>query len=38
MIVRCCKSFIIINNELHKRSMTGVFQCCVQPEEGRKIL
>src|SRR3954462_2754539 len=38
MIQRCSKSFTIINNELYKRSATGVFQRCVQPEEGRKIL
>nr|XP_051197443.1 uncharacterized protein LOC127310852 [Lolium perenne] len=38
MIVRCCKSFIIINRELYKRSVLGVFQRCVQPEEGRNIL
>ena len=38
MIQRRCKSFTIINNELYKRSTTGVFQRCIQPEEGRKIL
>ena len=25
MIMHRCKSFVIINGELHKRSMTGVF-------------
>src|SRR4051794_4880414 len=38
MITRRCKSFVIIDGELHKRSVTGVFQHCVQPAEGRKIL
>src|SRR4051812_4728419 len=38
MITPRCKSFVIINGELHKRSVTGVFQRCVQPAAGRKIL
>ncbi|KAM0879176.1 hypothetical protein ACQ4PT_034415 [Festuca glaucescens] len=38
MIVRRCKSFTIINKELYKSSVTGIFQRCVTPEEGRKIL
>ncbi|XP_051209799.1 uncharacterized protein [Lolium perenne] len=38
MFVRRCKSFTIINNELYKRSVSGVFQRCVPTEEGRKIL
>ena len=38
MIARRCKSYTIIDGELHKRSVTGVFQRCVQPAEGRKIL
>ncbi|XP_071683589.1 uncharacterized protein [Lolium perenne] len=37
-LVRCCKSFTIINNELYKRSVSGVFQRCVTADEGRKIL
>src|SRR3990170_7533017 len=28
----------IVNGELHRCSVTGVFQCCVSPEEGREIL
>ncbi|KAK1643015.1 hypothetical protein QYE76_060820 [Lolium multiflorum] len=36
-IVRKCKSFTIINNELYKRSVSGVFQRCVATE-GRNIL
>ncbi|XP_071683611.1 uncharacterized protein [Lolium perenne] len=37
-IVRRCKSFTIINKELYKRSVSGVFQRCVATDEGRKIL
>nr|XP_051211625.1 uncharacterized protein LOC127329122 [Lolium perenne] len=37
-IVRRCKSFTIINKELYKRSVSGVFQRCVATEEGRNIL
>ena len=28
----------IVNGELHHRSVTGAFQCCVFPEEGCDIL
>jgi hypothetical protein len=38
MIQRRCKAFVIIDNELYKRSVSCVFQCCVSPEEGHKIL
>ncbi|XP_051190684.1 uncharacterized protein [Lolium perenne] len=38
MVVRRCKSFTIMNNELYKRSISRVFQRCVTPEEGRQIL
>ncbi|XP_051197411.1 uncharacterized protein [Lolium perenne] len=37
MIVRRCKSFTIINQELYKRNISGVFQRCVTVEEGCKI-
>ncbi|XP_040258209.1 uncharacterized protein [Aegilops tauschii subsp. strangulata] len=37
-IVRCSKSMTIVHGELHRRSITGVFQCCVSPDEGREIL
>ena len=37
-IIRRSKAYTIINNELYKRSVTGAFQRCVSPEEGRKIL
>jgi hypothetical protein len=33
-----CYTYTIINNELYKRSVSGAFQRCVSPEEGRKIL
>src|SRR4051812_157913 len=37
-IIRRSKAFTIINKELYKRSITGVLQRCVTPEEGRRIL
>nr|XP_051211570.1 uncharacterized protein LOC127329063 [Lolium perenne] len=37
-LVRRCKSFTIINNELYKRRVSGVFQRCIPADEGRKIL
>ena len=37
-IVRRCKSMVIHNGELHKRSTSGVFQRCVSSEEGCMIL
>ena len=37
-ITRRSKSMIIINGELHHRSVTGTFQRCVSPEEGQEIL
>jgi hypothetical protein len=30
--------YTIINSELYKRSMSGIFQKCVEPEEGRELL
>jgi hypothetical protein len=38
MIQRSHKSFVMIDNELYKHSVSGVFQRCVSLEEGRKIL
>jgi hypothetical protein len=32
------KSYTIINHEMYKISVTGVFQRCVEAEEGREIL
>ena len=37
-IVRRAKSFTIINKELYKRSVTGIYQRCVDPEQGRALL
>ena len=37
-ITRRAKSMIVIDGELHHRSVTGVFQRCVSPEEGCEIL
>src|SRR3954447_21344968 len=37
-IIRRSKAFSIINKELYKRSITGILQRCVTPEEGRIIL
>jgi hypothetical protein len=36
--MRRSKAYNIINGELYKRSVTGVLQRCVEPEEGREIL
>ncbi|XP_051190119.1 uncharacterized protein [Lolium perenne] len=38
MILRRCKTFTIINNELYKHIISGLFQRCVTAEEGRQIL
>ena len=37
-IVRRSKAYTIINDELYKRSISGVFQRCIAPEDGRSIL
>jgi hypothetical protein len=37
-IIRRSKSFTIINGELYKRSMTGVLQRCIAPEDGIALL
>ena len=37
-IVRRSKSMVIHNGELHRCSVSGVFQRCVSPEEGQEIL
>ena len=37
-IIRQSKSMTIINDELHHCSVSGAFQHCVSPEEGREIL
>ena len=37
-IVRRSKSMVVHNGELHHCSVSGAFQRCVTPEEGREIL
>ena len=37
-IVRRSKSFTLINGELYKRSISGVLQRCIAPEDGKSIL
>ena len=37
-ITRRSKSMTIVNGELHRCSVTGMFQRCVSPGEGREIL
>ena len=37
-IIRRAKAFTIIKGELYKRSTCGIYQRCIQPEEGREIL
>ena len=37
-IIRRSKSMTIVNGELHHCSISGAFQRCVSPEEGREIL
>ena len=37
-ITRRSKSMTIVNGELHRCSVTGVFQLCVSPEKGHDIL
>ena len=38
MITRRSKAFQVINGELYKRSISGILQRCVTPEDGQKIL
>jgi hypothetical protein len=37
-IQRRSKAYTIINGEMYKRSITGVLQRCVEPEEGKEML
>ena len=37
-IIRRSKSFTLINGELYKRSISGIFQRCIAPEDGQSIL
>jgi hypothetical protein len=35
---RRAQAYTIINSELYKRSMSGIFQKCIEPEEGLELL
>jgi hypothetical protein len=37
-ITRRSKAFVVFQGKLYKRSITGVLQCCVTPQEGQVIL
>ena len=37
-MLRRAKGYTIINDELYKRSVAGVYQRCVEPAEGRRLL
>ena len=37
-IVRRAKAYTIVNGELYTQSVSGIFQRCIAPEEGRSIL
>ncbi|XP_010238965.1 uncharacterized protein LOC104584880 [Brachypodium distachyon] len=37
-IMRRSKAFTVINNELYKHNVSGIFQRCISPEEGHDIL
>jgi hypothetical protein len=34
----CAQAYTIINSELYKRSVLGIFQKCIEPEEGLELL
>jgi hypothetical protein len=37
-IIRRSKAFVVVQGKLYKKSITGVLQQCVTPQEGQKIL
>jgi hypothetical protein len=37
-IIRRSKAFIMLQGKLYKKSITGVLQRCVTPQEGQEIL
>jgi hypothetical protein len=37
-IIRQSKAFIVLQGKLYKKSITGVLQRCVTPQEGQEIL
>ena len=37
-IIHRSKAYTVINDELYKRSISGVLQRCIAPEDGKSIL
>ena len=37
-LMRCAKSFVVIEGELYKRSHTGILQCCIPIEQGKRLV
>jgi hypothetical protein len=37
-IIQRSKAFVVLQGKLYKRSITGVLQWCVTPQEGQEIL
>ena len=37
-LTRCAKSFVLVEGELYKRSHTGILQCCIPTEQGKRLL
>ena len=37
-VARRAKSFVIIDDELYKRSPSGVLQCCIPIPEGKELI
>jgi hypothetical protein len=37
-IIRRSKAFVVVQGKLYKKSITGVLQQCVTPQEGQEIL
>lgn len=37
-IVHRSKSYTVLNDELYKVSLSGIYQRCISPEEGREIV
>ena len=37
-LTRCAKSFVIIEGELYKRSLTGILQCSIPTKQGKALL
>ena len=37
-LARRCKGYTVIAGQLYKRSVSGIFQRCISPDEGRLLL